>query len=72
MSVDFLSMILLGGIQTVMGPVVGAAASTRQGLLHAADRPLALFLGAVDHRAGAGLPARARRRLARCAAEAPA
>jgi branched-chain amino acid transport system permease protein len=26
MSVDFLSMILLGGIQTVMGPLVGAAA----------------------------------------------
>lgn len=26
MSVDFLAMILLGGIQTVMGPVVGAAA----------------------------------------------
>ncbi len=26
MSVDFLAMILLGGMQTVMGPVIGAAA----------------------------------------------
>ena len=63
MSVDFLVMMLLGGMQTVIGPLVGAAAfhSIRDFVMPLTDL-LAAAAGARHHRHRAGVPARHRRR----------
>ena len=63
MSVDFLVMTLLGGVQTVIGPLVGAAAfhSIRDFVMPLTDYWRAAA-GPCHHRHRAGLPARHRRR----------
>ena len=63
MSVDFLVMTLLGGVQTVIGPLVGAAAfhSIRDFVMPLTDL-LAAAAGPRHHRHRAGVPARHRRR----------
>ncbi len=61
-SVDALVMVLLGGLQTLSGPVVGAAAyHALQTEMMRAHRLLARDPGRVDHPAGGGLPAGDRR-----------
>jgi ABC-type branched-subunit amino acid transport system permease subunit len=57
-SVDALVMVLLGGVQTLAGPVVGAAAFTwLQDTLIARDRLLARAAGRGDAGAGDRFPA---------------
>ncbi len=60
-SVDALLMVLLGGVQTIAGPIVGALAYTGlyDGLLRATDL-WRLVLGAAIVAAGAGVPRRHR------------
>ena len=63
-SIDGLVMVLLGGIQTLTGPIVGASVfATLAGHGDAADRILARAAGRHHPAAGAGVPARHRRRL---------
>ena len=68
-SVDALLMVLLGGVQTMAGPIVGALAYTGlyDGLLRMTEL-WRLVLGAAIVHAGAGLPGRHRRRGAALAA----
>ena len=62
-SIDAMVMVLLGGIQTLTGPIVGAAVFTcPAGQCHAPDRVLARPSGRGDPAAGAGVPRRHRRR----------
>ena len=61
-SVDALLMVLLGGVQTLSGPVVGALAYVGPVRRAAArHRPVAAGAGGCHHRAGACLPGRDRR-----------
>ena len=64
-SVDALLMVLLGGVQTVSGPIVGAFAFAwlQDWLVRAIADYWRFVLGAAIVRAGAGVPAGPRRRL---------
>ena len=58
MSVDFLIMVLIGGLQTIFGPIIGAdLPACGERFRHAADRHVARLARRLDHHGRADLSA---------------